>query len=184
MTTPNNTPYPENNHVFFSTDPRYEVRINKPKKVIYSILGAFSLLLLIWPGLISEGSLLVRLAGFVGILVFGMGIYVGGIEYYNRRSGGKIRDLATKKFDSRHMDEETLQELFAANDFEALSEAPELDNQPLQLDILEDAEGREFYLQLMKWFSQSDYRGISEVKVVVEPEYSAVREVIKGIKST
>ena len=65
-----------------------------------------------------------------------------------------------------------------------LADAAEANNQPLQLYIHEDATGKVFYLQLMKYFSSSDFRGMSEVREVHELEYSEVYSTIKSIRTT
>ncbi len=161
---------------------KFESRINRTKKIIYYVLTAASLVLLIKPDLIPVFSLLTRIAAVVGLLIFGLAAYAGGIEYYNKASGGRIVASTRKKFDCRTISQETLLSLFYDNNFEALAKAASAENQPLQLYIDEDKVGKVFYCQLMKYFSKSDFRAISEVKEIASPEYELFYHTIKAIK--
>ncbi len=182
MSTESN--YPTNLYAYFDEHrDRFEEKTNMAKKIIYYLLLALCVLLIIIPGIIPLSVILVRIAAGIGIIVFGLAAFFGGKEYYNK-NGGKIKDIVRKKFNSSMIDEATILQMFENNDFEGLSEAPHTNNQPIQLYIDEDEKGKEFYCQIMKFFSQSDFRGITEVKVIREPEYSKLRNTVKDIQST
>ena len=176
--------YPDNLYSYYQDNPNFEEKTNTTKKIIYGVLFLASLLVAIYPHIIGMTGILIRIIGGIGAVVFGLTAFLGGKDYYNKVSGGKIEDIAIKKFDSESISEDTLTQMFVNNDFKGLSDAYELNNQPLQLYVHEDKTGKVFYLQLMKYFSSSDFRGISEVKIITEPEYSSVYKVIKSIKST
>jgi len=176
---------PNNLYAFYRENPSsFEERISTTKKAVYVGLFVFSLLLVFMPAIIPLSSGIVRVAAIIGAIIFGIAVLVGGQDYYSKKSGGKINDIAIKKFYSPAVDEQQILSMLEANDFIGLSELHEADNQPLQLYIHEDKSGKVFYLQAMKFFSQSDFRGISEVKVISEPEYSIFYKTIKSIKST
>ena len=74
--------------------------------------------------------------------------------------------------------------MFANNDWAGLADEADADDRPLQLYIHEDEAGKTFYLQLMRYFSSSEFRGVTDVKVITEPQYSEFYQIIKSIKST
>jgi hypothetical protein len=177
--------FPENLYIFYAKNSsKFEEKVDVKKRNINYVLTAVCLLLIVFPFIIPIGNTLVRIVAVVGLLYFGFSAFFGGKSWYNLSSGGKITKSAIKKFDSGAVDEAELLQLFNSNDFAGLADAPEADNQPLQLYIHEDAAGKEFYLQLNKYFSSSDFRSITDVTVVKEPEYSQFYSVIKSIKST
>lgn len=162
----------------------FEARSNKSKKIIYFIILAGCVFLMFMPGVIPVSSLIVRIIAGIGILISGLSALYGGVEYYNKKSGGIIKNGAIKKFDSGAISEQEIAEMFAKNDYKGLANAISADNQPIQLFVDEDEVGKVFYLLLKKYYSQSDFSGMSEVKVISEPEYSEVYKYIKNIKST
>ena len=168
--------YPVNLYAYYEANSDIEKRTNGTKKIVYYVLAAICLLLIIFPSILPLSSSLIRVIGVIGLLYFGFVAYFGGEAYYNKQSGGKIVKSAVK--------EEALLQMFEAGDFKGLADAAEANNQPLQLYIHEDATGKVFYLQLMKYFSSSDFRGMSEVREVREPEYSEVYSTIKSIRTT
>ena len=176
--------YPVNLYAYYEANTDIEKRTNGTKKNVYYVLAAICLLLIIFPSILPFSSLAVRVIGVIGLLYFGFSAYFGGEAYYNKRSGGKIVKVAVKKFDSSVVSEESLLQMLEVGDFKGLADAAEANNQPLQLYIHEDATGKVFYLQLMKYFSPSDFRGITEVREVHEPEYSEVYSTIKSIRTT
>ena len=176
--------YPVNLYAYYEANSDIEKRTNGTKKIVYYVLAAICLLLIIFPSILPLSSSLIRVIGVIGLLYFGFVAYFGGEAYYNKQSGGKIVKSAVKKFDSSAVSEEALLQMFEAGDFKGFADAAEANNQPLQLYIHEDATGKVFYLQLMKYFSSSDFRGMSEVREVREPEYSEVYSTIKSIRTT
>lgn len=180
-----NSNYPTNLYGYYQNDTSsFEERTNTTKKIMYYGLLGLCVLLLVVPTIIPLSTLIVRIGAIIGAIFFGFAAFLGGKDYYSKRSGGIIKSIAIKKFDSSAITEQQLLSLFDKNDVLGLSTASEADNQPLQIYIHEDELGKVFYLQLMKYFSQSDFRGMSAVKVISEPEYSVVYKTIKGIKST
>ena len=184
--------YPSSLEDYYGSNPSlFEEKVDSGKRIVNLVLLAVCLLLIIVPSIIPIGDLLVRIIASVGLLYFGYSAFFGGKNWYGKQSGGKIKDLAIKKFAVPESgttplgaaDQKVLQ-MFANNDWAGLADEPDADDRPLQLYIQEDEAGKIFYLQLMRYFSSSDFRGVSEVKTVAEPGYSEFYQVIKSIKST
>ncbi|GHV50393.1 hypothetical protein FACS1894181_10890 [Bacteroidia bacterium] len=168
---------------YYQENPQlFEKRTSVIRKAIYGVLALLCLVLLIMPGIAPAGPLITRILAGIGLFIFAISAWYGGEDYYNRASGGKIKDFAIKKFDDDAVDETEIVGMFEANDFAGLADAPGADNMPLQLYIEEDKKGRVFYCLLKKYFSTSDFRGITSVKVIAEPEYSKLYPVIKSIR--
>lgn len=163
---------------------KFEERTNKVKKTISFLILALCLFLMFMHGVIPFSSLVVRIVAGIGIVISGLAALYEGTEFYNKMSGGKIKSIAIKKFDSSAISENELALMFANSDYAGLANASSADNQPIQLYVDEDETGKVFYIQLMKYYSKSDFSGMSEVKVISEPEYSQVYKNIKNIKST
>lgn len=176
------TSVPENLYAYYKQHPeKFEMRTDQKKKVLYYVLIGVCLLLLVMPSLLPFSALLVRIAAGLGLVVFGFSAYAGGLDYYNKESGGKITNICLKKFDGDEIGEQQVVTMFEQNDIEGLADAPAADNQPIQLYVHEDALGKEFYLQVMKYYSTSDFRGLTPVKVIREPEYSKFYSLIRHI---
>lgn len=164
--------YPENLYVYYQNNKNlFEEKSNTTKKAVYYGLAIAFLVLFIKPDLVTESTFLLRIAAVIGIIICGFMGYFGGEYYVNIKSGGKISKIRIKKFDSSQVDEQTLINLLNSGNFSVLAQLPELDNQPLQLYIHEDKKGKTFYIQLMKYFSPSDFRGISDVYVIEGDDY-------------
>lgn len=186
------TNYPNNIYDYYRKNPSiFEERVNSTKRMISYIMIAVCLLLLIFPSIIPIGNTIVRIIAVVGLLYFGFSAFFDSQDWYNKQSGGKITDIATKKFAIPERgtvpngpDDQKVLQLFESNDWAGLADEPEANDRPLQLYIHEDAAGKTFYLQLMRYFSSSDFHGVTEVKEIKEPQYSQVYNIIKSIKST
>ena len=149
---------------------------------------ALCVLLIIYPSLIPLGNLLVRIIAIIGLFYCLFSFYTEGSSWYNKTSNGEVKLVSIKKFaypesgdDFNGEDAKRIKELFNQNDWEGLLNEGAADNRPLQLYIHEDATGKTFYLQLMQFFSSSDFRGVSEVKVISGQEYSDFYQIIKKI---
>jgi hypothetical protein len=180
-------PFPENLYDYYRNNPSlFEERVDGKKRTVNYALLAVCALLLVFPSIIPAGNLLVRIVAAIGALYFGYGAFFGSRHYYSLASGGKINDLAIKKFASpASLDDcRKIIEMLENDDFAGLASEPDADDRPLQLYLHEDAGGKTFYLQLMWHFSASDFRGITGVKVVKEPQYSHYYSTVKRIKST
>lgn len=185
------TNYPENLYEYYRSNPsEFEEKVDSTKRTMNLALGAVCVVLMILPGVIPIGNLLVRIIAGIGLLYFGFSA-LGGKYWYNKQSGGKIEELAIKKFETPQRgtvpggaDDQKVMTLFAGNDWEGLADEPDCNDRPLQLYIHEDAVGKTFYLQLRRYFSASDFRGVTEVKTIKEPQYSEYYQIIKSIKST
>jgi hypothetical protein len=165
-----NSNFPINLYDYYDSNVcSFEERTNIIKKGLSYGMLVVCILLIFIPSIIPFSPMLIRIAAIIGAIIFGFAAFLGGKDYYSKESGGKINDIAIKKFDSSVTNEELLLTMFENNDFIGLSMVAEANDQPLQLYIHEDSEGKVFYLQLMKYFSQSDFRGISQVKVIAEP---------------
>jgi hypothetical protein len=186
------TNYPYCIEIYFKNNPSlFEERADSGKKIVNYVLLAVFILFVIAVLVIPTGSLLIKIIAFVGLAYAVFRFFSGSTNWYNIQSGGKIKELATKKFavpdrgsEPLGKDDQKVLQMFANNDWAGLADEPEADNRPLQLDIQEDEIGRTFYLQLRRYFSASDMNGVSEVKTVAEPQYSEYYQIIKSIKST
>jgi hypothetical protein len=186
------TNYPNNMYDYYrSNSSMFEERVDSKKRMINIALAAVCVLLLIIPSIIPIGNLLVRIIAVAGLFYFGFSVLLGNKNWYNKQSNGKITELAIKKFATPQRgtvpggaDDRKVMDLFANNDWAGLADEPEADDRPLQLFIHEDTVGKTFYVQLMRYFSSSDFRGVTEVKEIKEPQYSNFYQAIKNIKST
>ena len=185
------TNYPNNLYAYYAGQPdKFELRTDRTKKMFNFALAAVCLALVIFPQIVPIGNLLVRIIAIVGLLYFGFSAF-GGKDWYSKRSGGKIEELAVKKFETPERgtapggaDDRKVMQMFADGDWRGLAEEPDCNDHPLQLYIHEDKEGKTFYLQLRRYFSSSDFRGVTEVKEIAEPQYSEVSHIIRSIRST
>jgi hypothetical protein len=180
------TNYPDNLYVYYKNNPSsFEERVDKTKKTVNYAIIAVCVLLLIFPSIIPIGNLLVRIIAGGALLYYGFSVYAGGTDWYNTVSGGKIKTSAIVKFAATaESDIERIKQMFENGDFEGLVNEPDEQNRPLQLYIDEDPVGKTFYLLLRYYFSSSDFRGISDVKVVSEKQSPENYRIIKSIKST
>ncbi|MDR2475304.1 MAG: hypothetical protein LBD45_05550 [Bacteroidales bacterium] len=184
--------YPENMYDYYRNNPvEFEERVDSTKRTIYYVLTAVCVLLIIFPSIIPIGNLLIRIIAGIGLLYFGFSAWSGCKSWYNKQSGGKITDIAVKKFATPQRgavpggsDDRKVMEMFENDDWEGLANEPDADDRPLQLYIHEDTAGKTFYLQLMRYFSSSDFRGVSDVKEIGGTQYVKFYHMIKGIKST
>ena len=111
----------------------------------------------------------------------GFSIWLGS-DFYNKQTQTKIVQASIKKFDSSATTEKDLVALLEAENFRELANIPSKDNQPLQLYVYEDVAGKAFYLLLMKYFSSSDFRGITPVKIISGAEYDKHKPMIQALK--
>ena len=166
---------------FYSKNPeKFEDRVNTIKKYRNYALAATCLVFIIFPGIIPFSSLIIRIVAVLGLLYFGFSIFAGSAETFNKESGGLIKLKTLKKFDMSECDEATLINAFNNRDFGALADAPEADNQPIQLNIDEDKVGKELYCVIMKYYSSSDYRSATDVIVLSGLDYSKWVNVFKA----
>jgi len=184
--------YPSSLEEYYENNPSlFEERVDAGKRNVNFVLLAVCLLLVIFPSIIPIGDLFIRIIAGVGLLFFGYSAFFGGKNWYNKQSGGKIKEVAIKKFAVPERgtvplgeDDQNVLQMFANNDWAGLADEPDADDRPLQLYIEEDEAGKTFYLQLRRYFSSSDFRGVTDVKTVAEPGYSEFYQIIKNIKST
>ena len=91
-------------------------------------------------------------------------------------------EIAIKKFSSSSTNEEEIRNFLENNDFQRLANIPSAENQPLQLYIHEDKDGKSFYLLLMKYYSKSEFSGASTVKVISGADYIQYKDIIRSIQ--
>jgi hypothetical protein len=186
------TNYPYDIYDYYRNNPsEFEERTDSRKRITGIVLAVACILLINFPSIIPIDDVFVRILGGIGVLYFGFSAWSGGKSWYNRQSGGKITELAIKKFETPKRgtvpggaDDRKVMELFANNDWAGLADEPDANDRPLQLYVHEDAVGKTFYVQLRRYFSSSDFRGVTEVKEIKEPQYSEFYQIIKSIKST
>ncbi|MDR1332424.1 MAG: hypothetical protein LBK07_10025 [Tannerella sp.] len=186
------TNYPNDIYDYYRSNPSmFEERVDSRKRMTNIALASACVLLLIIPSIIPIGNLLVRIIAVTGLCYFGLSVLSGGKSWYSKQSGGKIVELAIKKFATPERgtvpggaDDRKVMDLFANSDWAGLADEPEAGDRPLQLFIHEDAVGKTFYVQLRRYFSSSDFRGVTEVKEIKEPQYSGFYQIIKSIQTT
>ncbi|MEF9924383.1 MAG: hypothetical protein RR854_07410 [Muribaculaceae bacterium] len=117
--------------------------------------------------------------GAIGILYFGFEAINGGESYYNKQSGGSIKSLGNFNFfNSRSINvQQRLVQAFRESDYDYLIEAPTAHNQPMQMHIFEDKEGRELYIQLMIFGSQ--FKPITEVITLCDDDFDEYEKLFK-----
>lgn len=177
--------YPENLQAYYDANPAlFEERTNALRKIIYYVGIPIGIFLMIKPEFIHFSSLMVRVIAGVLVLYCGFRAFYGGKGYINKASGGKIKNIRIKKFNSSVHTDEEITVAFNSKDFNFLAAAQSLDNQPVQLYVDEDATGKVYYCQLRKHFTSSDFGGFSNVLVIAEPEYTQFSDAIKRIENT
>ena len=96
-----------------------------------------------------------------------------------------MKDVGLKKFrnsrDARVW--ERIVKAFETHDFQYLAEAPSAKNQPLQLYVYEDKIGREFYIQLKGYDSDSNFNPLSDVVTIDGKEYDANADLLRSMKT-
>lgn len=178
---------PESTYAYFKDNPsKFGEKSNNIAKLLYFGLAAFFLLLVFVPGIISFTGYVFSGIGFTIIFCIAAAFcallgYAYGSYFYNKQSGGKISDFHLKKFDISVVEEHQIIEAFERGDFQFLSQVPSVDSGPLQMESYHDAKGKEIYCLIRRYFSTSDFRGITPVITVKEPEYSQLKKVIKKL---
>jgi len=168
---------------FYLNNPeKFEERINPLKKYGNYAFLAVCVLLIIFPGVIPTSPWIVRIASIIGLIYFGFSALTGGREMYSKASNGKLTNLLVKKFDMDNCDESDIINAFYAQDFDALADFPEADNQPIQLYVEVDKAGKELYCVIKKYYSSSDFRHATDVIVLSGTDYDKWIGVIKSMK--
>lgn len=176
---------PENLYDYYRKNPSlFEEKANLTQKIIYGVGLLICSIIILFPAIISEQIWVVRLIAGLGLTGFWFGVVVCGKNYFSRKTGGAIKPLTVKKFDMDKNDESDILDTFFNKDFEKLASFKEADDQPVQLCIHEDPKGKIFYCQLMKYFSSSDFRGLTDVIVLKGGIYYKYESIIRGICPT
>ncbi|MDO4881195.1 MAG: hypothetical protein Q3983_07935 [Capnocytophaga sp.] len=161
----------------------FELRSDKTKKTFNIVLLLIFLVILIYPEIIPFGELwILRIIAVIGMIYAGVKAFLLDSDFWNKQTNTKITEFAIKKFSSASTTEEDLRNLLNNNDFETLVNLPAADNQPLQLYIHEDKDGKVFYLLLMKYYTKSDFSGASAVKVISGADYNQYKNIINKFK--
>ncbi|MEK6494875.1 hypothetical protein [Myroides odoratimimus] len=182
--------YPDVLFEFYRAQPeKFEERTNIVKKVIGGIFTIGFIVLIIYPSIIMEGWL-VRGAAIVGLLFAAGYTFLGGVDVYNKNSGGKVVSMGgmvkfahpergTEPFGP---DDMHIINMYNSNDWAGLADEDTADDRPMQLEINVDKEGKEIYLLLLRYVTSARLEGVAEVKVIKEPEYSQVYGLFKSMK--
>ena len=165
-----NTEIPQNLPAYFEAHPdQFTQKNDILKKAINGILFLAFLVLMIYPQITPVGELWVwRIIAAIGLIFTALGFYTAH-DYYNIQTNTKIKAKGHKKFDSGH------------TTVEELANLPSKNNQPLQMFSWEDKDNKTFYILLMKYFSPSDFRGVTPVKIVSGADYDRYKMVIRAI---
>jgi hypothetical protein len=147
---------------------------------------AACLLLVIFLSLVPVGDTLVRIVAAIGLLYFGYGAFFGSKYWLAREAAGKSRKWRSRNLPfpnaapyRRAMTIGRCCKCLPTTDWAGLADEPAATDRPLQRYIHEYKAGKIFYLQLSRYFSSSDFRGVTEVKEVGQPQYSEFYRVIK-----
>lgn len=177
-----NTEIPQNMVAYFQAHPeQFVLKADVAKKSTYGLLFAVCLVLMIKPDLIPVGELWIwRVIAWIGMGFAGISLFLAS-DYYNKQTQTKIKQKGHKKFDSGHTTVEELSRLLEQGNYQELANLPSKNNQPLQMYVYEDTQNKTFYLLLMKYFSPSDFRGVTPVKVVSGADYDRYKMVIRAI---
>lgn len=161
---------------------KFEKRTQGLRRMLYMAGAAVCLLLLFFPSVIPLLPLwMIRVAAGLGTLICGASAWLNCEAYYNRQSNGRIRQIGLKKFDRVNTNAGEITEAFLRRDFDFLSDAAETGSDPVQLYVYEDAQGREFYLQLRAYESPSEFNPVADVMTVSGKEYDDYYTTIKSI---
>ena len=173
---------PKNMDAYFEAHPeQFVLKADTAKQITYGLLFAVCLVLMIKPDLIPVGELWIwRVIAGIGMGFACFSFFLAS-DYYNKQTQTKIKQKGHKKFDSGHTTVEELSHLLEQGNYQELANLPSKNNQPLQMYVYEDAENKTFYLLLMKYFSPSDFRGVTPVKVVSGADYDRYKMVISAI---
>lgn len=176
--------YPKDLTDYYRSHPEtFELRSDKTKKTLNIILLLIFLIILIYPEIIPFGELwILRIIAGIGMVYAGVKAFLLDSDFWNKQTNSKITSLAVKKFSSSSTNEEEIRNLLENNDFQRLANIPSAENQPLQLYIHEDKDGKSFYLLLMKYYSKSEFSGASAVKVVSGTDYIQYKDIIRSIQ--
>jgi len=177
-----NTEFPQNMAAYFQAHPeQFVLKADVAKKSIYGLLFAVCLVLMIKPDLIPVGELWIwRVIAGTGMTFAGISFFLAS-DYYNKQTQTKIKQKGHKKFDSGHTTVEELSQLLEQGNYQELANLPSKNNQPLQMFSWEDKDNKTFYILLMKYFSPSDFRGVTPVKIVSGADYDRYKMVISAI---
>ena len=177
-----NTEFPQSLPAYFESHPdQFAKKNNIPKKAINGILFLAFLVLIIYPEITPVGELWIwRVIAWIGMGFAGISLFLAS-DYYNKQTQTKIKQKGHKKFDSGHTTVEELSRLLEQGNYQELANLPSKNNQPLQMYVYEDTQNKTFYLLLMKYFSPSDFRGVTPVKVVSGADYDRYKMVIRAI---
>lgn len=173
---------------FKSKNEEFEERTNVPKKVIGGLLTIGFIVLIIFPGIIMEGWL-VR-GGAILCLLFAAGYtFLGGTDIFSKKTGGKITSMGMVKFANPErgtvpFDPEDMHiiNMYNNNDWAGLADEPTADDRPMQLEIQEDKNNKVLYLLLRRYVTSARLEGVTEVKVITEPEYTQVIKLFRSMK--
>ena len=179
-----NTEIPQNMAAYFQAHPeQFVLKADVAKKSTYGLLFAVCLVLMIKPDLIPVGELWIwRVIAGIGMVVTGIGFYLAS-DFDNKQTQTKIEEKGLKKFDSAHTSVEELSRLLEQGNYQELANLPAKKDQPLQMYVYEDTQNKTFYLLLMKYFSASDFRGVTPVKIVSGADYDRYKTIIRAINS-
>ena len=177
-----NTEIPKDMGAYFQAHPeQFVLKADTAKQTIYGLLFAVCLVLMIKPDLTPVGELWIwRVIAGIGMVFTGISFFLAS-DYYNKQTQTKIKQKGHKKFDSAHITVEELSLLLKQGNYRELANLPSKNNQPLQMYVYEDTQNKTFYLLLMKYFSPSDFRGVTPVKIVSGADYDRYKTIISAI---
>ncbi|MFV0539876.1 MAG: hypothetical protein ACK5MZ_01380 [Aestuariibaculum sp.] len=176
-----NTQHETLNDYFVANSNLYHTKKSTGKMVKGLLIAVPFIILAIKPELINLTGIGFRIIfGVIGLIVLALHL-LGGVNYYNIKSGGKIKHIRLKKFqlsNDNTMDE--IVEAYENDDFQALRDAASTDNGSLHLNIWHDKTGKEVYLLLVNnYYGTVNYK--SSIKIFSNTEYDTFFPILKKI---
>lgn len=173
---------PGNLYDYYRSNPSlFGEKIFVAKKIFYSIGLLACIILLIFPSIISVYPWVIRIFLISGAVYFSYRVFIGEKTFFNKVTGGVIKPLMVKKIDVDRIGEKDLIETFINKDFEKLAFFTEAKKKAVQLCIHEDRKGKVFYCQLVKYFSSSGFRALTDVVILKGAVYHKYEPVIRSI---
>lgn len=184
-----NAQFPDNFELYCKQHPeKFEDRQNNRKRVLFAIGVVVCALIVFFPSILSRIPIIALfpmwlpyiaaiLCGLYCLLAF----FFDSDTLYNRSSNGKIKHIGHKKFDRVSVKAEQVIAALEKHDFDFLADAPQSENDPVQLYVYEDAVGKEFYLHLRVYTAPSEFGGVMDVVTVSDREYDLFKTAIRSI---
>lgn len=168
---------------YFSDNPDlYQAKKNSTFRIIFAVIALLAIVLAINPELINFTGIGFRIVfGVIALFAISKVIWNGSVDFYNKKSGEKIKSLKFKKFSINGEDDmEEIIEAYENEDFEALRDVPSTDNGSLRIEIDYDKKGKECYMMLRNEY-YGDINYVSEIKVFKDEKFDELYPILRKL---